>query len=99
VLDWIKKKFDLTVISGGTNDEEVIPIEETDFYREMNKNRVGNLLEAARIRAGLKQKDLAQKVGVKQNMISDYERGRRRLTPQMAQRLAGALNMPADRFD
>lgn len=58
--------------------DPTVPVEDTDFYREMQRNRVGNLLEAARLRACLKQKELAEKVSVKQSMISDYERGKRR---------------------
>jgi transcriptional regulator with XRE-family HTH domain len=64
----------------------------------MNRNRVGNLLEAARLRAGLKQKELADKIGVKQNMISDYERGKRRLSKQMAARIADVLHLPTERI-
>ena len=34
--------------------EESVPVEETDFWMEMEKNRVGNLLAGARLKAGLK---------------------------------------------
>jgi transcriptional regulator with XRE-family HTH domain len=57
---------------------DTVAMEDTAFYREMQENRVGNLLEAARLRAGLKQSELAKKVGVRQNMISDFERGHSR---------------------
>ena len=90
VLSWLAKKFDITVFSG---EDESIPIEETDFWREMNANRVGNLLHAARLKHGFTQKQLAEKSGIKQNMISDYEKGRRRLTKQMAVKFAEILKI------
>lgn len=97
LVEWINRKFPVTVLSADDN-EEVIPVEETNFYREMQKNRIGNLLEAARLRAGLTQKELAEKTGLKQNMISDYERSKRRLTRAMARRIAAALDMPVERL-
>jgi ribosome-binding protein aMBF1 (putative translation factor) len=95
VIEWIKQKFDLQIISGGN---EKINIENTDFYREMNNNRIGNLLEATRLRAGLTQKQLAEKIGIRQNMLSDYEKGKRKLTRSMAQRLANELNIKVERL-
>jgi ribosome-binding protein aMBF1 (putative translation factor) len=91
LIDWIRKKFDLTIVSN-ENDESV-NIEDTDFYKEMNSNRIGNLLEASRLKAGLTQKQLAEKTGITQNMISDYEHGRRKLTKEMSARLAKTLHI------
>jgi transcriptional regulator with XRE-family HTH domain len=75
-----------------------VPIEETDFWKEMQSNRVGNLLCAARLKANLSQAQLAIKLDVRQNMISDYERGKRRLTPAMAKRIAETLNIKPERI-
>lgn len=96
VIEWIKQKFDLQIISG---DNEKTTIENTDFYREMNDNRIGNLLEAARLRAGLTQNQLSEKIGIRQNMLSDYEKGKRKLTRSMAQRLANELNIKVERLE
>lgn len=96
VIEWIKQKFDLQIISG---DNEKINIENTDFYREMNDNRIGNLLEAARLRAGLTQNQLSEKIGIRQNMLSDYEKGKRKLTRSMAQRLSNELNIKVERLE
>ena len=90
VLAWLARKFDIAVLSG---EDDSIPVDETDFWREMNANRVGNLLNAARLKQGLTQKQLAEKSNVKQNMISDYEKGRRRLTKQMAAKFAEILEI------
>jgi ribosome-binding protein aMBF1 (putative translation factor) len=94
-LSWLLKKFKVTVIEP---DEESIPIKETDFWQEMQTNRVGNLLAAARLKKGFTQAQLAVKAGVKQNMISDYEKGRRRLTKQMASKFAVILGIKPARL-
>jgi ribosome-binding protein aMBF1 (putative translation factor) len=92
-LSWLSKKFKITVIQ-----EDSVAMEETDFWKEMQVNRVGNLLAAARLKMGITQKQLAEKANVKQNMISDYENGRRRLTKQMAAKFAGILKMNPTRL-
>ncbi len=96
LIDWIRKKFELSILS--TEPDDSIPVEETDFRKEMQSNRVGNLLAGARHKAGMTQAQLAKKLGVRQNMISDYERGRRRLSLSMAQRIAKILKIKIDRL-
>ena len=97
LLAWIRKKYDVAVLSGD-NAEEFIPVEETEFWKRMEKNRVGNFLAAARLKAGLTQAELAGRLSVRQNMISDYERGRRRLSPVMARRFSKALKISEERL-
>lgn len=92
LVEWIRKKYDVTVLAEGPEDEYV-PIESTEYWMEMEKNRVGNLLAAARLKAGLTQAELASKLGVRQNMVSDYERGRRTYSDAMAKRLSKALKV------
>jgi transcriptional regulator with XRE-family HTH domain len=64
----------------------------------MELNRAGNLLEAARLKAELSQKQLAEAVGIRQNMVSEFETGRRKVTKSMAGRLAEVLKVKAERF-
>jgi transcriptional regulator with XRE-family HTH domain len=45
------------------------------------------------LKAGLTQAQLAKKIGVRQNMISDYERGRRTYSNAMAARLSQVLEI------
>lgn len=92
LVEWIRKKYDVTVLAEGPEDEYV-PLESTEYWMEMEKNRVGNLLAAARLKAGLTQAELASKLGVRQNMVSDYERGRRTYSDAMAKRLSKALKV------
>ena len=92
LLDWIRKKYDVAVL-GDPADDESVAIEDTDYWREMEKNRVGNLLAGARLKSGLTQAKLAEKLGVRQNMVSDYERGRRTYSDAMAKRISQALQV------
>jgi len=92
LVAWIRKKYELSVLS--TEDGgDTIPVEETEFWKQMDKNRVGNLLAGARLKAGLTQGQLAKKLGIRQNMVSDYERGRRSLSPGMAARFSDVLHV------
>ncbi|MCK4468930.1 MAG: helix-turn-helix transcriptional regulator [Desulfobacterales bacterium] len=96
LITWISKKFEMSILTSDKSDS--MPVEETDFWKEMQSNRIGKLLAAARLKAGLTQAQLAKKMRIRQNMISDYERGKRRLAPDMAKRLAKALHIKADRL-
>jgi ribosome-binding protein aMBF1 (putative translation factor) len=92
LVAWIRKKYELSVLS--TEDvEDSMPVEKTEFWRQMDRNRVGNLLAGARLKAGLTQGQLAKKLGIRQNMVSDYERGRRSLSPAMAARFSDVLRI------
>ena len=92
LLDWIRKKYELSVLTDESADD-LVSIESTDFWKEMEKNRVGNLLAGARLKAKLAQAQLAGKLGIQQNMVSDYERGRRTLSASMAKRFSTALHV------
>ena len=73
-------------------------MEETDFWKEMQSNRIGNLLSGARLKANMSQAQLAEKLGIRQNMISDYERGKRRFSRAMAKRMAEVLCISLERL-
>lgn len=96
LIAWIKEKFEVSILT--SDDSDSLPIEETDFWKEMQFNRAGNLLAAARLKAGLTQAQLAKKLGIHQSIVSDYERGRRRFSQDMAKRLAKALYVKVERL-
>jgi ribosome-binding protein aMBF1 (putative translation factor) len=96
LIEWISKKFEVSILT--SDNFESIAVEDTDFWKEMQSNRIGNLLAGARLKANLSQSQLAEKLGVRQNMISDYERGKRRLSPSMAKRIAQILHIKVDRI-
>jgi len=90
LIAWIKKKYDVAVLANEPEDE-FISIESTEYWQEMEKNRVGNLLAGARLKAGITQSKLAKALGIRQNMVSDYENGRRTYSDAMATRLSKVL--------
>jgi ribosome-binding protein aMBF1 (putative translation factor) len=96
LIEWISKKFEVSILT--SDNSESIAVEDTDFWKEMQSNRIGNLLAGARRKAHLSQSQLAEKLGIRQNMISDYERGKRRLSPSMAKRIAQILDIKVDRI-
>ena len=96
LIEWISKKYEVKVLTPGKSDS--IPIEATDFWKEMQSNRIGNLLAGARLKSGLTQAQLARKLNISQNMVSDYERGKRRLSQSMAKRMANVLNIKIERL-
>jgi len=96
LLNWIRRKFEVSILT--PQREASVPIEETDFWREMNKNRAGNLLAGARLKAEMTQAELATKVGIRQNMVSEYENGKRALTKAMAKRFSEALGIDVSRL-
>lgn len=96
LIEWISKKFEVSIFT--SDDSESIVVEDTDFWKEMQSNRVGNLLAAARLKANMTQAQLSEQLGIRQNMISDYERGKRRLSPSMAKRIAKILKIKVERI-
>ncbi len=92
LLDWIKKKYDIAILADESEDE-FVSIESTEYWQEMEKNRIGNLLAGARLKAGLTQAQLAKKLNIRQNMVSDYEHGRRNFSNAMAKRLSKTLKV------
>lgn len=96
LIEWISKKFEVSILTSDHSDS--IAVEDTDFWKEMQSNRIGKLLAGARLKANLSQSQLAEKLGIRQNMISDYERGKRRLSPSMAKRIAKILHIKVDRL-
>ena len=92
LLDWIKKKYDIVILADESEDE-FVSIESTEYWQEMEKNRIGNLLAGARLKAGLTQAQLAKKLNIRQNMVSDYEHGRRNFSDAMAKRLSKTLKV------
>lgn len=92
LLAWIRKKYEVEVLSDNP-DSELVPVESTEYWQEMGKNRIGNLLAGARLKAGLTQTQLAEKLGIRQNMVSDYENGRRSCSNEMAKRFSSCLEV------
>ena len=87
----IRRKFEVNILTPWCATS--VPVEDTDFWRDMNQNRAGNLLAGARLKAEMTQVALAEKTGIRQNMVSEYENGKRALTPAMVRRFSRVLGV------
>jgi transcriptional regulator with XRE-family HTH domain len=63
---------------------------------DYGNEHVGQRLARLRKERGFTQVDLAQKIGIIQSLVSDYETDRLRLTAEMAVRFALALGVSVD---
>ena len=59
---------------------------------------LGEKIRQVRLERGLTQKQLAETVGIRQTVLSEYENGKRRITPKMAEKFAKALNTYPEKF-
>lgn len=55
------------------------------------KNNNGLELKIARLRAGLKQYELAAKVSIAPTQLCEIEAGRREVSPELLERILGAI--------
>jgi len=72
--------------------------ESTDTDSAELAKRIGMRIKIARIKAGLKQKDLAEKVGLHRMSISAIESGRRGTTVAQLVEFAKVLGVPVSYF-
>lgn len=64
----------------------------TNYLMKLNSNDFGNRIRELRIKRGLSQGDLAEKIGVKANTICQYEKGKRHPNNEIWQKLADCFN-------
>ena len=79
--------------------QPTIPKRETTPWRETAEEdfakytEAGQMLRGARFKAELTQKQLAEKLGVKQHHICEMEHGKRVIGKEMAKRLSEVLDI------
>lgn len=64
----------------------------------MKYREIGYRIAIAREEAGLNQKDLAERLGISQATLSNYEKGKRRVYLPQLQKIADELGRPLDYF-
>lgn len=65
----------------------------TSYLMGLNSNSFGNRIKELRIKNGLSQGNLAEKIGVKANTICQYEKGKRHPNNEIWQKLADCFNV------
>ncbi len=71
---------------------ELPPIQNKD------DNNIGKRIANIRKQQGLSQKELADKIGIKRTLVTDYEIGRLHLNDEMIIRFALAMNVSSDKI-
>lgn len=94
ILNVLKAEYgDVQVITD--EDDELINVQETDWYKTMKESMTsGKTLRAYRTREDLTQEELGRRIGnVPRQHISNMERDKRPIGKEMAKRFAEVLNV------
>ena len=94
ILEYLKQQFQIEVLAA--DDETLVNIRDSEYWK--TEVTPGTLLTGFRLKHGLTQNELAEKSGVSQVMISDYETGKRKLSQKAALKFAAALNEAPEKF-
>ena len=98
VITLIKKKYPDVEVKNNDDDDLVI-IEDTDWYKEISKSMTpAKALKIYRENTGLTMVELSEKCGIAQSHLSDMERGKRSIGKISAQKLGKALGCNYKRF-
>ena len=95
ILEDLKQQFQIEVLAAD-DDETLVNIRDSEYWK--TEVTPGTLLTGFRLKHGLTQNELAEKSGVSQVMISDYETGKRKLSQKAALKFAAALNEAPEKF-
>ncbi|HEY7821013.1 MAG TPA: helix-turn-helix transcriptional regulator [Vicinamibacteria bacterium] len=60
--------------------------------------KIGQRIRKVRLEQGIKQKDLARKIGISQGALTNFELGRRKISLEWMLKIARALEVPVAYF-
>jgi transcriptional regulator with XRE-family HTH domain len=60
--------------------------------------KIGQRIRKVRLEHGIKQKDLARKIGISQGALTNFELGRRKISLEWLLKISRALEMPVGYF-
>ena len=60
--------------------------------------KIGQRIRKVRLEHGIKQKDLARKIGISQGALTNFELGRRKISIEWLYKISRALEMPVGYF-
>ncbi len=91
VIHAVKKQFSNYIVN---EDDEYVDWFETDLHKEISaRMKPGDYLRNFREATNTTQKDLAEKIGVRVNYLSDMETGQRAISRMKAKKLAELFNV------
>jgi antitoxin component HigA of HigAB toxin-antitoxin module len=99
VIKILKKNLPRLVVSETDTDDEYINIEDTEFWKEMQKKKTpGMALRVYRDNAGLTLQELSDKTGIAKSHLSEIEHNKRAIGVKTAKKLAEVLGCNYKRF-
>lgn len=89
-----------TLLEGFDEGDEDDSVDARELYPELNDpvKRVAIAFHGARLRLGLTQKQMAEKIGLSQSDVSKIEKGEREISRKLAMRIGKALGIDYRRF-
>ena len=78
------------------SDDDLLAVSQAICDRQRGAQGRSERLRNLRIKSGYTQQELAEMVKIRQNTLSQYETGRRKLTAAVAERLSRVLNCPPE---
>lgn len=60
--------------------------------------KIGQRIRKVRLEQGIKQKDLARRIGISQGALTNFELGRRKISLEWLLKIAKALDVPVSYF-
>lgn len=60
--------------------------------------KIGHRIRKVRLEQGIKQKDLARRIGISQGALTNFELGRRKISLEWLLKIAKALDVPMSYF-
>lgn len=99
-LDNLRKEFgDYMQIVSKDEDEEWVNVDDLDWFNEaVEKETPGSNLRFYRKLVGMTQKELAEKLGISKQHISDMERDKRAISKKTAKELGKLFKVSPIRF-
>ena len=97
IIDYLKEKYTVVIKE---DEEELINIMETDWYREMkDRRKLGDAVRVYRDNFGYTQAELGKMLGgLSRQKVSDLENNRRGISKDIALKLAKLFRVPVERF-
>lgn len=98
IIDSLKKKYNGNV-TVTEDDEELINIHDTDWYKKMKStDSPARSLRVYRQRDGLSQGELGKMLGMSSQNVYEMEKNKRGISKDTAKKLSLIFNAPVDRF-
>ena len=92
LIDLLKKDFGEDLVEIIDDEDELVEITTTDWFKEM-KPSPGETVEIHRLNLNMTQADLGEAIGNRSKQyVSDIEKGRRKISLDLAKRLGEVLS-------